>query len=115
MWNGGVLPYYSPGLHCPDQYTTAGIAVKDGSGSVVTSSGLFAPTAEGSETIGPGPQTHTVTQKVIFGDTSTSYATTAYTTTFVPGYNPDWNVFMQALAPSETAVVCCPRYDSLPI
>jgi hypothetical protein len=115
MLNGGVIPYYSPGLYCPDQYTTVGIAVKDGSGNVITSSGLFAPTALGSSTIGPGPQTPTVTEMDFFGTTSTSLTTTAYTTTFTPDYNPDWNIFMQALDPSETAVVCCPRYDSPPI
>jgi hypothetical protein len=133
LWNasenavvGGPLPYYSPGLFCPDTWTTAGIAVKDGNGKLVSSSGLFAPTLYGFITIGPDPtityaetessRTTTDTATYVKGPsstvTSTYFPTTiveTFTTTFAPQSNPGWNVFMEAMAPSETAVVCCPR------
>jgi hypothetical protein len=113
MWVGGVVPYYSPGLYCPDQYTTAGIAVKDGDGKLVSSSGLFAPTVSGTSTITTGPQTYTTTWNR-YQFNSTSAVTSTVTNTHAPTYNPYWNVFMEALGPSETAVACCPRYSIHP-
>ncbi|KAH8671520.1 hypothetical protein BX600DRAFT_510188 [Xylariales sp. PMI_506] len=107
QFDAGVVAYYSPGLYCPDSYTTAGIAIKDGSGKIISSSGIFAPTTIGWNTIGPGPETVTVTD-AYYGYSTTSKSTEVATVTFTPGYNPDWNIFMEALAPSETAVVCCP-------
>lgn len=115
-WFGGVVAYYSPGLFCPDQYTTAGVAIKDGDGRLVSSSGLFAPTTYGPVNIGPGVQTYTETDYWLrSGESFTSSIATTLTTTitFSPAYNPLWNIFMDALAPSETAVVCCPRYVSV--
>jgi hypothetical protein len=108
----GAIPYFSPGSICPDKYTTAGIAVKDGSGKLVSSSGLFAPTTSGTRTIGPGLMTYTTTATEYLAHNTTSVSVTTGTTTFVPLYNPAWNVMMEALAASETAVVCCPRYNS---
>ncbi|KAH8646094.1 hypothetical protein BX600DRAFT_477139 [Xylariales sp. PMI_506] len=109
---GGHIPYYSPGLYCPDKYSTVGIAIKDGNGTLISSSGLYAPTTEGTMTIGPGPQTYTETETAWsvqnFTSTHTTVFTTTATSTFAPDSNPYWNVFMEALAPSETAVVCCP-------
>lgn len=129
----GPIPYYSPGLHCPDTWTTAGIAVKDGNGTLVSSSGLFAPTAIHGISIKPGPsitytdtyvppqQTVTTTRtvnssltQVITTTHSPSIELETITTTFAPSSNPAWNIFMEAMAPSETAVVCCPRYELTP-
>jgi hypothetical protein len=112
-WDGYVAPYYSPGLSCPDKYTTAGIAIKDGDGKLVSSSGFFAPTTYGTMTIGPGPEPYTSTQTRYQGRNTTRVSTETVTTTWAPYTNPQWNVFMEALAPSETAVVCCPRYVPL--
>jgi hypothetical protein len=67
--------YYHSGSVCPDSWTTAGVAAKDGNGKLSTE-GVFAP----------------------------SDVTTA------PKFNPTPNIFMEALGPNETAIVCCPRY-----
>ena len=50
-----VIPYFSPGLHCPDSWTTAGVAVKNAEGSIVSTSGIYAAgaTASPSPTSGP--------------------------------------------------------------
>lgn len=119
---GGVIPYYSPGLYCPYRYATAGIAVKDGDGKLVNSSGLFARTTYGEVTIGSGVETYTstmtgyvrvttTTESLVDSYTSTWVSIVAVPTTIAPSFNPNWNVFMEALGPSETAVVCCPRYN----
>jgi hypothetical protein len=128
---GGPVPYYSPGLFCPDTWTTAGIAVKNGAGKLVSSSGLFRPTEVNGITIGSGPNI-TYTETYVAGQTGTTtitrtlnssitqtttktYTPTTHfetiTTPFVPPTNPAWNVLMEAMDPSETAVVCCPRYE----
>jgi hypothetical protein len=112
LFDGGSVPYYSPGLYCPDKYTVAGIAVKDGNGKLVSSSGLFAPTTSGTFTIGPGPETWTLTTTWHRPTNSSGVSTATITTNFAPDYNPVWNVLMEALSPSETALVCCPRYNA---
>ena len=43
-----VIAYFSPGLHCPESWTTAGVAVKDADGSVVSTSGIYAAGATAS-------------------------------------------------------------------
>jgi hypothetical protein len=80
------LPYlveiFSPGLVCPDNWSTVGVAVKDSAGSI-SSTGAF----------------------------STQVSVTASSTTsiFMPRNNPAPNVLMEALAPGETAIMCCPK------
>ncbi|KAK5651164.1 hypothetical protein OQA88_13211 [Cercophora sp. LCS_1] len=38
---GGQIDYFSPGIACPSAWTTAGVAVKNTAGLLVTSSGVF--------------------------------------------------------------------------
>ena len=68
----GRFNYFSPGIACPSDWTTAGVATKDSAGSL-TSSGIFTP--------------------------------------LVPFFAPDLyppNIFIEAMAPDQTAVLCCP-------
>ena len=70
--SNGRFNYFSPGIACPSDWTTAGVATKDSAGSL-TSSGIFTP--------------------------------------LVPFFAPDLyppNVFIEAMAPDQTAVLCCP-------
>lgn len=43
--DASIIAYYSPGLFCPESWTTVGVAVKDGKGSI-SASGFFAPSTE---------------------------------------------------------------------
>ena len=43
-----AIPYFSPGLHCPDSWITAGVAVKNAEGSIVSTSGVYAAGATAS-------------------------------------------------------------------
>ncbi|EEY16398.1 predicted protein [Verticillium alfalfae VaMs.102] len=74
--------YYFPGIQCPDNWVTVGIAaMNNGAPSV---SGIFQPTAftEGA----PGE------------------------TTNFPAANFQANMLTSILEPTQTAVACCPRY-----
>ncbi|KAF4878937.1 hypothetical protein CGCSCA1_v001707 [Colletotrichum siamense] len=78
--NAGTIYYFSPASACPQGYTTAGVAAKNGAGDV-SSSGVFVPP---------------VVTDPAFRDNFLSW-------------NPPNNVLMEALEDGETAVVCCPE------
>ncbi|KAJ5012675.1 hypothetical protein K4K57_003928 [Colletotrichum sp. SAR 10_99] len=78
--NAGTVYYFSPASACPQGYTTAGVAAKNGAGDV-SSSGAFVPPV--------------VTDPAF----DNSYLS----------WNPPNNVLMEALEDGETAVVCCPE------
>lgn len=87
-----TVAYYSPGLYCPENYQTVGVAVNNGS-SYAEVSGMFAP-----------PFT-----VVSYDYSATTHGHTTYTTDF-PKMNFEGNQFTSALGPGETLVACCPRY-----
>lgn len=73
--------YFSPGIYCPSGYATVGVASRDGD-KPVNSTGIFSnPSATSTRFVG----NHAV-------------------------FNNPANLLMQILDPSETAVLCCPRY-----
>ncbi|KAH8888083.1 hypothetical protein GQ53DRAFT_872312 [Thozetella sp. PMI_491] len=73
-----ILHYHSPGLVCPANWVTAGVAVKASNGTV-SSSGAFSPPLATLT----GTAIHHVVEPIL-------------------------NVLMNAIDPGETAVVCCP-------
>jgi hypothetical protein len=75
--------YYSPGIACPQSWTTVGVAVKDDKGSV-SLTGIYAPSA----------------QVTITPDATSPAA---------PAQNPPPNIFVEGLDHGETAVACCPE------
>lgn len=77
--NAGTIYYFSPASACPQGYTTAGVAAKNGAGDV-SSSGAYVPP---------------VVTDPWYRDMLSS--------------NPPNNVLMEALGDGETAVVCCPE------
>ncbi|KAF5519212.1 hypothetical protein CGCA056_v009453 [Colletotrichum aenigma] len=77
--NAGTIYYFSPASACPQGYTTAGVAAKNGARDV-SSSGAFVPP---------------VVTDPWYRDMLSS--------------NPPNNVLMEALGDGETAVVCCPE------
>lgn len=79
----------SPGFHCPDAWETVGVAsFKDGS---LDPSGVFASTSFRQLSYDSGDQETTVP---------------------TPTRNFVVNALTSVLAPTETAIVCCPRYDA---
>lgn len=78
---GLAMPYFSPGLHCPDGYTTAGVAEKRAGGETSVT-GLFSVTAFEVYDVHPSP---------------------------TPFMLPPVNVVASALDEGETAVICCKR------
>lgn len=79
------LNYFSPGLHCPASWTTAGIAVKDDSGSI-SATGVFSMT---EFIVGIGPRTTEIEE--------------------FPSSEPWPNRMAHALDDGETVIACCPR------
>ncbi|KAL2207057.1 hypothetical protein CC79DRAFT_1332879 [Sarocladium strictum] len=84
---GTILNYYSPGLHCPNDWATVGVytAGQESNDTTATGDGdlgIFSPTAFNNGR--PGQ--------------STSF----------PYADFSANMFTSALEPSETAVICCP-------
>lgn len=77
--------YYSPGLHCPASWTTAGIAEKGDDGSI-SATGVFSMTE--------------FTVRVRPGTTEVEP---------IPTSDPWPNKLAQALHEGETVVACCPR------
>lgn len=75
------MPYYSPGLHCPDGFTTAGVAEKSASGEI-SATGIFSMTAFNA-----------------YGGLPES----------TPPLLPMANMLASALDEGETAVICCKR------
>jgi hypothetical protein len=81
--------YYSPGIGCPAPWTTAGAATKYDNGSLALS-GILAPSGL------------TTALPPIFTGADAEDVT--------PPQNPIPNIFVEAMGPGETAVVCCPEY-----
>ncbi|KAM0282816.1 hypothetical protein ACHAQH_002820 [Verticillium albo-atrum] len=75
-----LVPYYSPGYHCPSGWETAGVAAMDNGTASIT--GAFAPK---------------------FTDTDDNGEPVTF-----PPYNFFANVITSALDAQETAVLCCP-------
>ncbi|KAM0327207.1 hypothetical protein ACHAQA_006340 [Verticillium albo-atrum] len=77
-----LVPYYSPGYHCPSGWETAGVAAMvNGTASITGAfSPVFTATADNGDVV----------------------------TTDFPTQNFIANVFTSALEPQETAVLCCP-------
>ena len=74
-----VIPYFSPGLICPESWTTAGVAVKDADGSVISTSGLYAlptsapspsPTSKAAESPSSGSDEYFKSKLASFDGTS---------------------------------------------
>ena len=80
----GALMYYSPGIYCPRGWSTVGVAVREGDGSLSTT-GIFNPTSLLSTTL------RTATDE------------------FLVEY-PPMNILMEAMDRGETAALCCPGY-----
>lgn len=78
------FPYYSPGLYCPSGWATVGVAARDGDKSP-TSSGVLSISSS------------TITDSRLI---EVDFATFKNPATMLP----------ELLDPSETLVVCCPRY-----
>ncbi|KAM0281584.1 hypothetical protein ACHAQH_003453 [Verticillium albo-atrum] len=76
---GWAMPYFSPGLHCPDGFTTAGVAEMSAGGEL-SLTGIFSQTAFDVFDTFPEP---------------------------TPPVLPPVNVVASALDEGETAVVCC--------
>lgn len=91
-YNNGYLAYFSPGLHCPSGWETAGVAV--GSGRPTSGADLHAtPTnASGIFTKDPWPY-----------KPSRSNLT-------MPANLPGVKYYMSMIKDSETIILCCPRY-----
>ena len=77
--------YYSPGYHCPADWTTAGVAEMSADGSL-SATGAFSMT---EFTLGFGVGTTEIEP--------------------LPTSNPWYNKMAHALDEGETAVLCCPR------
>lgn len=74
--------YYSPGLDCPSGWATVGIASRDG-GKSLTSSGVLSPP---------------------------SSTTTYFEPTGIARWENPVTLLAEILDPSETLVMCCPRF-----
>lgn len=83
------IDYYSPGLVCPSDYTTVGLATKLEGGAITSSGPAFA-----------FPRS-TVTP---------SGGNVEYNLDEYEDLKP--NVVLEAMGPGETAILCCPRYAS---
>ena len=85
------LNYYSPGLYCPDAWTTVGVYAP----------GQYSPdsTAAASPDLG-------IFRPTTFDDGRSGEAT-------FPTVDYAANMFTSALAPTETAIVCCPSGFSI--
>lgn len=94
-YNNGYLAYFSPGLHCPSGWETAGVAV----GSMRPTSGAdlhATPTnASGIFTQDPWPYE--------------PYKPNA-SGLVLAEYLPEVKYFMSIIKDSETVILCCPRY-----
>ncbi|CBF71527.1 uncharacterized protein ANIA_06821 [Aspergillus nidulans FGSC A4] len=87
--------YYSPGLYCPKGWKTVGMAGRDAS-SVLTSSGVLAPTATRSS------RTRAATPTP-YGDDYYDY--------YYDEYNLDpASVMKSMLEPKQTMALCCPDF-----
>ncbi|KAI1257492.1 hypothetical protein MGN70_000534 [Eutypa lata] len=112
------IPFFSPAAACPSAWTTAGVAARargeDGA-SLLSPEGIFAPSAwVPAETSAAPSSTSTNSNSnsssgssSSSGDSSNNVATDS-SEDYTPGINPIPNILMEALAPGETAVVCCP-------
>lgn len=78
----GKLLYHSPGLACPSDWATVGLASRDAEGTLTSSGAAFALPEATGEAVGSLAQ--------------------------LLGYNPDNNQILGALDPEETLVMCCP-------
>lgn len=78
----GWLVYWSPGLHCPHGWTTAGVAASKSGSDSISTSGIFASDDEARG-----------------GDSGITAAA---------GLPPS-DIFTAVLEPEETFVWCCPR------
>ncbi|KAI0024588.1 hypothetical protein F4780DRAFT_724262 [Xylariomycetidae sp. FL0641] len=77
------MPYFSPGLACPGGWTTAGVAVKDATGSL-SSTGVFAPSELSSQAPGMNFGWNILMETLDNGET----AAVCCPSDFEVGYNP---------------------------
>ena len=111
-----AIPYFSPGLACPESWTTAGVAVKDADGSVVSTSGIYAPVTPPSPsptpkaTDGPSSGSDEYFKSKLASFDGTSYVAPPQETEgpSPPKFNPVPNIMLEALGAGETVVACCP-------
>ncbi|KAL3432349.1 hypothetical protein BDV09DRAFT_174450 [Aspergillus tetrazonus] len=91
--------YYSPGLYCPKGWKTVGMAGRDAS-SVLTSSGVLAPTAT-------RPSRTRAATPTPYGDDYYDY----YYDYYYDEYNLDpASVMKSMLEPKQTMALCCPDF-----
>lgn len=78
--------YHSPGIACPADWFTAGLAIKEGPSSYTVNGSFADPTF-----------------------TRTFPTRTTTMSRITPGFRPSNEIFLSAMEVSETAVICCPR------
>ncbi|KAH7038217.1 uncharacterized protein B0I36DRAFT_359807 [Microdochium trichocladiopsis] len=72
------IHYYSPGLVCPDRWTTAGVASK-GNGTAIDSTGVFAPTGFGTHAPVYNPAWNIAMENLADGETAILCCPSGYT------------------------------------
>ncbi|KAL3298991.1 lpxtg-domain-containing protein [Colletotrichum asianum] len=77
--------YHSPGIACPADWFTAGLAIKEGPSSYTVNGSFADPTF-----------------------TRTFPTRTTTMSRITPGFRPSNEIFLSAMEVSETAVICCP-------
>lgn len=85
VWATGIIHYYSPGLKCPSDWSTVGLATKFSNGTFTSTGDAFA-----------------AVDVYTWHDSSTMIQSDSL-------YNPEPNAVLNALSPGETAIMCCPR------
>ncbi|TQN67782.1 hypothetical protein CSHISOI_07691 [Colletotrichum shisoi] len=88
------LVHHSPAYECPSGWATVAYGVRDEASSH-SLSGIFAD------------PTVTRTNRLVYATSVSTEVTTV--TQGMPMFEPPQNLFMSAMEPSETVILCCPR------